>query len=59
MTTACAGMPRVVRLPRFSARLDPKIIGYKRVERCIARWKAEDAEKSAESVGENKENQGE
>ena len=26
------------------AGLDPKIIGYKRVERCIARWKAEDAE---------------
>ena len=41
------------------AGLDPKIIGYKRVERCIARWKAEDAEKSAESAGENKENQGE
>ena len=41
------------------AGLDPKIIGYKRVERCIARWKAEDAEKSVESAGKNKENQGE
>ena len=30
------------------AGLDPKIIGYKRVERCIARWKAEDAEKAAQ-----------
>lgn len=29
------------------AGLDPKIIGYKRVERCIARWKAENAEKAA------------
>lgn len=50
VTTACAGMPRVARLPRFSARagLDPKIIGYKRVERCIARWKAENAEKAAQ-----------
>ena len=28
--------------------LDPKIIGYKRVERCIARWKAENAEKAAQ-----------
>ena len=44
VTTACAGMPRVARLPRFSA----KIIGYKRVERCIARWKAENAEKAAQ-----------
>jgi len=60
VTTACAGMPKVARLPRSSAAgLDPKIIGYKRVERCIARWKAEDAEKSVESAGENKENQGE
>ncbi len=50
VTTACAGMPRVVRLPRFSARPAwiRKIIGYKRVERCIARWKAEDAEKAAQ-----------
>ena len=48
VTTACAGMPRVARLPRFSARPDPKIIGYKRVERCIARWKAENAEKAAQ-----------
>lgn len=50
VTTACAGMPRVARLPRFSseAGLDPKIIGYKRVERCIARWKAENAEKAAQ-----------
>ena len=39
------------------AGLDPKIIGYKRVERCIARWKAEDAEKATEVAGENKENQ--
>lgn len=31
------------------AGLDPKIIGYKRVERCIARWKAEDAEKALRS----------
>lgn len=30
------------------AGLDPKIIGYKRVERCIARWKAENAEKAAQ-----------
>lgn len=27
------------------AGLDPKIIGYKRVERCVARWKAENAER--------------
>lgn len=33
------------------AGLDPKIIGYKRVERCIARWKAEDAEKATEVAG--------
>lgn len=58
---ACAGMPKVARLPRFSARpgLYPKIIGYKRVERCIARWKAENAEKAAETAVENSENQGE
>ncbi|WP_291533548.1 hypothetical protein [Bifidobacterium sp. UBA6881] len=30
------------------AGLDPKIIGYKRVERCIARWKAEEAAKAEE-----------
>ena len=30
------------------AGLDPKIIGYKRVERCIARWQAENAEKAAQ-----------
>ena len=41
------------------AGLDPKIIGYKRVERCIARWKAENAEKAAETAVENSENQGE
>ena len=41
------------------AGLDPKIIGYKRVERCIARWKAENAEKAAETAMENSENQGE
>ena len=41
------------------AGLDPKIIGYKRVERCIARWKAENAEKAAETAAENSENQGE
>lgn len=34
------------------AGLDPKIIGYKRVERCIARWKAENAEKAAETAVE-------
>lgn len=50
VTTACAGMPRVARLPAIfrEAGLDPKIIGYKRVERCIARWKAENAEKAAQ-----------
>lgn len=31
----------------------------KRVERCIARWKAENAEKAAETAVENSENQGE
>lgn len=58
---ACAGMPKR-RSPAAifrEAGLDPKIIGYKRVERCIARWKAENAEKAAEAAGENKENQGE
>ena len=38
------------------AGLDPKIIGYKRVERCIARWKAEkaeEAEKAAEAEQQN------
>ena len=25
------------------AGLDPKIIGYKRIERCVARWRDEDA----------------
>lgn len=58
---ACAGMPKVARLPAIfrEAGLDPKIIGYKRVERCIARWKAENAEKAAETAVENSENQGE
>lgn len=31
------------------AGLDPKIIGYKRVERCIARWKAENARRPLRS----------
>lgn len=58
---AFAGMPKVARLPAIfrEAGLDPKIIGYKRVERCIARWKAENAEKAAETAVENSENQGE
>ena len=51
-------MPRVAAIFR-EAGLDPKIIGYKRVERCIARWKAENAEKAAETAVENSENQGE
>ena len=41
------------------AGLEPKIIGYKRAGRCIARWKAENAEKAAETAVENSENQGE
>ena len=45
VTTACAGMPAAI---FREAGLDPKIIGYKRVERCIARWKAENAEKAAQ-----------
>lgn len=50
VTTACAGMPRGGSPAAIfrEAGLDPKIIGYKRVERCIARWKAENAEKAAQ-----------
>ena len=36
------------------AGLDPKIIGYKRVERCIARWKAEDAESPRNPLGKTR-----
>ena len=38
------------------AGLDPKIIGYKRVERCIARWKAEDAAKAEQEQSDAEKN---
>ena len=51
-------MPKVVHLRRFSARpgLIRKSSGYKRVERCIARWKAEDAAKAEQEQSDAEKN---
>ena len=40
-TTACAGTMRANRRSNCSAKpgLDPSLIGYKRIERCFARWR--------------------
>ena len=38
------------------AGLDPKIIGYKRVERCTARWTAEDAAKAEQEQSDAEKN---
>ena len=33
---------RIEVMCRYNAGLDPKLIGYKRIERCIARWKKQE-----------------